>query len=258
MLGRSNLKTREEILVGLPKIADSLYVGSTYWLYGTNPRGNNGLRHEVREPPHGGWGHCLVIDREFDDRGKAAKMVTLFSLNYFDSWQVSRGCLEYQGLVHPDLHQIKSGKRTEEECLQRAISYYTKIMPEKWVEILGYGWTQKDFDTAALILRKLGLPVPLIERQDGQTDRVSGGKEVSKVGLAKPVKANSRKGQVLAFFWPETKSIRECMAEMGISRSNVLSQLYLLQKDHGIGYELRNDAAHITMPDGCTNPWAED
>lgn len=254
---RQQGKSREEVLKGLPMLADGLYAAALQWLYGTNPGGNGGFRHEVREPPHCGWGTCLVLDREVDDRGKPTKMVTLFAMSYFDSWQVSRGSLEYQGLQHPDLFQLRKGTKTELECLERSLAFYREALPRRWAEILKYGWTQKDFDTAALIMRKLDLPVPLIERADGQADRVSGGKEVSDSGLSKPVKKESRKGQVLAFFWPETKSIRECMAEMGISRSNVLSQLYLLQKDHGIGYELKNDAAIITMPNGCDNPWAE-
>ena len=250
-------KAREDILRGLPVLAEGLYAGSLQWLYGTNPSGNGGFRHEVRDPPNCGWGTCLLLDRETDGRGKPTKMVTLFVLNYFDSWQVSRHSLEYQGLQHPEAARLKKGKVTEEEYLSKVRAYYREAFPRKWAEILKYGWSQKDFDTAALIMRKLDLAVPLIKRAEGEVDRVSGGKEVSEKGLTKPVKAQSRKGQVLAFFWPDPKSIRECMAEMGISRSNVLSQLYLLQKDHGIGYELKNDSAIITLPEGCTNPWVE-
>lgn len=254
---KQGILPREEILRRLPKLADGLYFASINWLFGTSPGGTGGLRHEVRDPPCSGWGTCLVIDRETDDRGKPVKMATLFALGWFDSWQITRGSYEYQGLQHPDDYRLKKGTITPLECEERLLARIKDALPKKWAEILKYGWTQKDFDTAALIMRKLELPVPLIERAEGEAERVSGGKEVSEAGLTKPVKRDSRKGQVLAFFWPETKSIRECMAEMGISRSNVLSQLYLLQKDHGIGYELKNDAAIITMPEGCTNPWED-
>lgn len=250
-------RPREAILAGLPCLAEGLYFASVQWLYGQSPGGTR-YRHEVRDPPTNGWGTVLLLDREADERGKAVKMVTLFTMSWFDSFQVSRASLEYQGLVHPAAFNLRRGiGPSASELEDRYRASFKESLPLKWAEIMKYGWTQKDFDTAAIILRKLDLPVPLIERAEGEADRVSGGKEVSEAGLTKPVKRDSRKGQVLAFFWPETKSIRECMAEMGISRSNVLSQLYLLQKDHGIGYELKNDAAIITMPAGVTSPWLE-
>ena len=45
------------------------------------------------------------------------------------------------------------------------------------------------------------------------------------------------------------------MAEFSITRSNVLSQLFLLTKDNGIGYELKGDTAVVIMPPGCESPW---
>lgn len=253
---RQAARPREEILRGLVPLADGLYFAAVQWLYGTSPGGTGGFKHEVRDPPNCGWGTTLLLDRETDDRGRPAKMVTLFALNWFDSWQVSRNSYEYQGLVHPEIHKINAGTFQPHEYEKQIIARMKERLPKQWAAIMGYGWTQKDFDTAAIVMRKLELTVPLIERAPGEPDKVSGGKEVSKA-LTKPVKRTSRKGQVLEFFWPESKSIRECMAEMGISRSNVLSQLYLLQKDHGIGYELKNDAAIISMPEGCTNPWED-
>lgn len=254
---REGQRERQEVLRGLVPLADDLYFAAVHWLNGSSPNGTGGYKHEVRDPPCCGWATVLLLDRETDDRGRPSKMVTLFALNWFDSWQVGRGSFEYQSLVHPEDFRLKQGLLQTAEYEEALGQRMRRVMPERWAEIMRHGWTQKDFDTAALIMRKLGLPVPLIERAPGEPDKVSGGKEVSRT-LSKPVKQSSRKGQVLAFFWPESKSIRECMAEMGITRSNVLSQLYLLQKDHGIGYELKNDAAVITMPDGCTSPWAED
>jgi hypothetical protein len=254
---RDTPRPREDVLRALPQLAEGLYVASVHWLYGAAGPGGTRFKHEVRDPPTSGRGLCYVLDRMVDERGKPVKMVTLFALCWFESYQVSRASLEYQSLAHPDAHQLRTGALTPAESDERLLSHAKQAFPSYWAQIMRYGWTQKDFDTAALIMRKLGLPVPLVERAEGEADRVSGGKEVSEAGLLKPVKRTSRKGQVLAFFWPETKSIREAMAEFGISRSNVLSQLYLLQKDHGIGYELKNDSAVITMPGGCADPWTE-
>ena len=249
-------RTREEILAGLPQIAPGLYAASVQWLSGTNPGGNT-FKHEVRDPPCNGWGTCLVLDRDVDERGKSVKLVTLFAMSWFDSWQVSRKSLEYQGLVHQDDYKLRKGLVNSAECEDRIRAYYKEAFPRFWAQIINHGW-QKDFANAAAIMRKLDLPVPVIEEVEGVELKTSGGKEVSQVGLTKPVKRNSRKGQVLAAFWPETKAILEVMAELGITNNNVLSQLFLLRKDHGIGYELRGGAAHITMPDGCNNPWADE
>jgi len=247
-------RSREDVLRPLLRLSDDVYYARISWLAGSS-KNKESFRHEVREPPTNGQALVLVVDREQDERGKPVKMVTLFSLCWFDSFQVSRSSREYQSLTHPEVHAIAGGRVLEADANEGLERYVREAIPRLWAEIMGFGWTQKDFDTAALIMRRLDMPVPLYERLDG-ADRVSGGKEVSEGGLKKPVKGDSRKGQVLRFFMaPEPRSIREAMAEFGISRSNVLSQLYLVQKDHGIGYELKNDAAIITLPKGCTDPF---
>lgn len=251
-------RTREEVLRTLPMLAEDVYYAGVHWLGGSAGNGQQPrFKHEVRDPPSNGWGTCLLIDREADARGKPSKLVTLFVPCWFDSFQVSRRSLEYQSLQHPETFAIARGATIEADANEALSASVRELLPRLWAEIARYGWVQKDFDTAALIMRRLDLPVPLIERAEGEEDRVSGGKEAS-TGLLKPVKPESRKGQVLAFFLqPEPKAIREAMAEFGISRSNVLSQLFLLTKDHGVGYELKNDAAIITLPKGCDQPFEE-
>jgi len=46
------------------------------------------------------------------------------------------------------------------------------------------------------------------------------------------------------------------MAEIEVSRKNLLSQLFLLQKDHGIGYTVTGDAVEVHLPEGCDDPFA--
>lgn len=250
-------RSREEVLHNLPKLGEDVYMARVCWLYGSAGKSRPSFKHEAREPPTNGWGLALVIDREKDERGKAVRLATIFALCWFDSYQVSRLSLEYQSLEHPEELAIENGHMLEAEANERVEHYVREALPRLWAEIQRHGWAQKDFDTAAFIMRRLGMPVPLIDRPGGE-ERVSGGKEVSETGLLKPVKRASRKGQVLQFFLgDDTKSIREAMAEFGITRSNLLSQLYLLQKDHGIGYELKNDAAIITLPKGCIQPYEE-
>ena len=69
------------------------------------------------------------------------------------------------------------------------------------------------------------------------------------------MKRSSKRGKILEFFMPNARSIREAMAEFGHTRSNVLSHLFMLQKDHGVGYTLVGDAATVALPPGCTDPF---
>jgi hypothetical protein len=75
--------------------------------------------------------------------------------------------------------------------------------------------------------------------------------------LKKPVPREGKRGKFLAWFLEKggSASVREAMAEFGISRSNALSYLFLLKKDHGIGYELVGDSASIALPKGCSDPF---
>ena len=72
----------------------------------------------------------------------------------------------------------------------------------------------------------------------------------------KPVKRSGKRGKFLQWFLEGegSRSVREAMAEFGMSRSNALSYLYMLQKDHGIGYELVGDIATIKLP-ACESPF---
>jgi hypothetical protein len=47
-----------------------------------------------------------------------------------------------------------------------------------------------------------------------------------------------------------TRSIREAMAELDLTRSGVLSHLFALNRDHGIGYHLQADCATVLLPEG--------
>ena len=240
----------------LYKVAEGLFFGKIYWIMGDLPT-NSRQRNEVKSPPVSGWSHALLID-------KGGKMVTVFCPYTLESFQISRQSSEMQSMSmdleyavdpkHP-LSKKPVGYSQWTETRQEGL---LQCVRDNWAMVMRLSLTGRDFDTAALVLQMLGAPVPLRTIQEGaEPDKPRGGKEADVLGLLKPVKPESKRGQILAFFLPQARSIREAMAEFGFTRSNVLSHLFILQKEHGIGYCLTGDAAVITLPEGCTNPFAE-
>lgn len=204
---------------------------------GTAPKGAPERSEIQAGVPHLGWGRCYVVDKE-----PSSKLVTLFCPFTFEGFQVSRNSFEYCSL-----------RRTAHPYNEE---WHARNFEVKWAEAVRQRW-QRDFDTAVVVMQLLGLPVPEMQLPEGMEHKVSGGKEADVLGLLKPIKRKSRTGQVLAFFWPgPPKPIRVVMAELAVTRSNVLSQLYLLTKNHGIGYELKGETAHIMLPPGCEDPYA--
>lgn len=219
------------------RLADGLG-WSRIWWWSCNSgflreRGNRAV-NEVTDPPTNGWSSVVVIDKE------GSKYVTLFCPFTFGSWQVSRNSSEYMSLY----------------AMPSEVGRLELHLPERWDEIVRLGLTG-DFDTAAKVFTMMGIPVPTTTSGQKDVNKVRGGKEVSKA-LSRPVKRGSRRGQVLAFFLEKPgSSIRVAMAEIGITRSNVLSQCFVLQRDHGIGYEVKGDTVLINLPEGCNDPWLQ-
>lgn len=215
------------------EVAPGLYWGKVYWVRGDMPTKDRRMMNEVKDPPTSGWGHAFLID-------KGGKLVTLFSPFSLDAYQVTRNSLEAAGMEPSKFDR------------DAVVGHILKT----WEMVANFGWMKK-YDEAAMVLQLLGAEVPLrtAAEVEGVAPEVRGGKEADALGLLKPVKRSGRRGQVLAFFLQGTRSAREAMAEFGVTRSNLLSQLYLLQKDHGIGYALVGDAVSVTLPAGCTDPW---
>lgn len=239
----------------LYRVVEGLYFARVYWIVGEMPSKQR-FRNEVKAPPNAGWSHCFVID-------KGAKLVTLFCPYTLEGFQVSRNSAEYTSLCMDTAykpHLTIQGRNVED-----GFKPWTNERHDKLLDMILKAWDMagrlslpnKDYDTAAMVISMLGGEVPLRTVPEGtEPDKPRGGKEVDEVlGLLKPVKRSGRRGQVLAFFLAGPRSIREAMAEFGVTRSNLLSQLYLLNKDHGIGYTLTGDAATITLPAGCTDPF---
>lgn len=220
------------------EVADGLFFAQVYWMIGETPKG--AVHRSTVDGPHLGWGHCFVID-------KGGKLVTLFCPYSFEAHQVPRISAEYVSLKAPFNGEFR-------------LDWHKANLLAKWKEASDNAW-QRSFDVAAMVMKALGMEVPMLAVAAGVEAKPTGGKEADVLGLLKPVKRSGRRGQVLAFFMAGeagARSIHEATAEFSITRSNLLSQLYLLQKDHGIGYEVRGDVAIVTLPAGCEDPFEQE
>jgi hypothetical protein len=199
----------------------------TYFLQGPAPKGT---RHPygLDDPPVNGWGHVVKIHGE-----KRSTLLCPFSLR---SYQVGNHFAEVAGAFDvPDYDMLKLGR----------------LIAKNWEEAAAMG-LQRDYAVAALVLGELGIPVPRVTQptaQDGEA-KVQGGKPIVHANL-RPVRPDSKRGEVASFFVQERpQSIHEAMAKLGLTRSGVLSHLFCLSRDHGVGYVLANDCANLLVPEG--------
>ena len=218
----------------MSEVAKDLQWRRIYWVNGKMASAVRN-RNEVRDPPCSGWNGALVLGNPEDDRS-----LTIFCPYTFESWRVSTKSAELE------LSKDASVK----------LDWLLKHLTDTWNTMQRRGW-QRDYDIAAKVFRMLDQPVPEQIMKDGEEDtRRKGGKETA-AALKKPVKLSSKRGKFLEWYLRGDlkRSIRETMLEFDMSRSNALSYLFMLQKDHGIGYELTGDTAVVHLPAGCTNPF---
>lgn len=202
-----------------------------YFVRGGAPN-NWGLRYEVNDPPTSGWSHALVI------RGE--RRSTIFCPFTLFAYQVSN----------------KSGEMRSGDVKPLDAKRMGKLVTDTWEMCVKFGW-QRDFGVAAMVLGGLGQPVPKFlpppvdELRDGEEHKGRGGKQVAEDAL-RPCNPESKRGAVAKFFLQsgEPQSLHEAMAKLGMTRSGVLSHLFTLNKDHGVGYELIRDCARIIVPEG--------
>ncbi len=214
------------------RVTDGLDWLQIFWTRGTMPK-HCDHKNAVVDPPCSGWQHAFVMPGE--------KRSTIFCPYTLGAFTVPNACAE---LV------------LAEEPTEFRSDHIQAMLKRKWDEMQRRGW-QRDYDVCALVMRKLGMPVPAqIMTGGGEDVRKKGGKDVG-TALLKPVKAGGKRGRFLQWFLDgdSTRSVREAMAEFAMTRSNVLSYLFMLKKDHGIGYELVGDLATITLPNGCSDPF---
>ena len=207
-----------------------------YYVKGTSPKYSRNRFH-VKEPPTAGWQHAFVMDLG----NSRARLFCPFTLQ---SWVIPHDAGEIAGLNR------------------------LPVEPEKWVVLIGRNWREYfaqgrecDFVTAATVLDRLGAKPPDLggvvqgsgsrRRSGAQTERKvrSNGKPVVEEAL-RQIKPTGRRADVARFFL-EPASVPACMAKLELTRSGVLSHLYCINRDHGLGYDLLSgDTARLVVPKG--------
>lgn len=233
-------------------IGDGVSFARIYWVYG----GNTSLPSEVSDPPSSGWSSCFVVEE--GDR------LRLFCPYSVQSWSVSKRSYEASSL-----------QGAGEDFDWRARGRFQESLPRQYAAHKLRGWTTSDFATLERVMRAVGAVIPAEERWATLAPAARASERAASSGDAqqkapqqpkthkasafKPVKRTGRKGEVLAYFVDKglTASRSEAMAKFGITSSNLLSQLFLLRKDHGIEYATAGDSLTLTLPEGVTDPFTD-
>lgn len=250
------------------EVVEGIAYANVYWTVGPAPK--DMAPSEVSDPPNCGWGTCFV----FDDGGPTVKLLSPWHLK---SWVVTRQSYEFLSLRGPleGFHET-----VRQRYVERFAVYYAAHKLREW---------ESDFELAERIMRAIGVPVPETEAEwrrlapgvwrdaedvgdyarnpdgaqglriggRGPKPKPSGGKAPEATGgLKKPVKRAGRKGEILAAVLGGQGSAAALEKQFGISRSNLLSQLFLLRKEHNIGYTANGDAVAVQLPEGCDDPFA--
>lgn len=186
-------------------------------------------RFDITDPPTSGYAGCVVI--------KGEKRSTILCPHSLEAFQVSNQCGEIQTATRMDVEPEK-------------IAFYIN---KAWETAAKLGF-QKDYGVAAMVLTEMGFPVPKFlpppPDPSKSEDSKRGGKPIVESAL-RPCRPTSKRGEVAAFFMQDDpQSLHEAMARLGLTRSGVLSHLFTLNRDHGVGYELVSDCARLLVPEG--------
>lgn len=241
------------------EFAEGLALGQLYWLYGSAPQGQPPVH--VMDPPCSGWGTVIVMDQ-------AAASRRVFHSSTLKSWVLPNHCYEMLSLQAVSAGACHPG--WQEELRARLVDRLRSTYAAHKLR----GWSDSDYETTERVLRMLGSSAPAEDewqrlspasrRSDSAVTAVAAKRteperKTQPAAAFKPVKRAGRKGEVLAFFVEKglTASRAEAMAKFGITSSNLLSQLFLLRKDHGIDYKASGDSIVLTLPGGVADPFQE-
>lgn len=219
------------------KIADKLAWVHIYFTKGTIPKVRSvKYKPAIKNPPVSGWCHSFVI------LNSDKKTAIIFSPYDYSAYHVPRDCAEL--------------KYAKNQKTPFNLEKLKDLLIKKWIYFKSHGII-RDFEIAAIIFKKLELEIPIVTEKVitvNKTLKAKRGKPVSDK-LIKQVKPSTKRGKILEWFMSgtnNTQSVTAAMAEFKTTRSNILSMLFMLNKEHGIGYELYGDAATVLIPKGCT------
>lgn len=181
----------------------------------------------IKDPPVGGTATAFILGE-----GKRLVLFHPFTL------------LAYS--VPDDAMEITTAKDIAYDPKRLAGMITTKWKDYKFLQM------QRDYGTAAAVLIELGAEVPedtpIMEKDDKKKPKKGGGKPFEEDRF-KPLKVGGKRYTVAKFFLKPT-SVLAAMAKLNMTRSGILSHLFCIWRDHGVGYEVHGDTARLL----CSSP----
>ncbi len=198
-----------------------------YYVRGASPRG--AIRYAIKGPPTAGY-QLALVDVIANKRALVLCPLTL------ESWNIPL-----------DAGEICTAKRHPLES-----TFWVDWLQRRWRKLFSQD-AQRNYSMVAHFLDRLGGEAPDLRdvvKRSPKTKLRSVGKPIVEKNL-RLIKPTSRRADVARYFLNSGASVPACMAKLGLTRTSVLSYLYRINHDHGLGYELMaGDAARLLVPDG--------
>jgi hypothetical protein len=192
-----------------------------YFVVGPQPKHWENV-YEVKDAPAGGYHWVLVDDQD-----------------------------PYQFILHPQYlttHKVSMTAGELKDVPERELNeaYWIDHIEKKLQYALGQD-LEIDYQMVALFLSILkGEKVEVVKKPE-TSKKKKGGKPLNAEAF-KPVRMGSKRGEVAHFFINEIRSVEDAERELGMSRNNVLTHLFSLNKYHGLGYIVNGGMVELLTP----------
>lgn len=208
----------------------------------------------IKEPEGNGYARALIIQGD--------KRTLVFDPFNFKGWNIANHAGELNTLVGG-----RTGTQAPVERYDMDVEFWKKFLLERWHHFSKLGMN-KDWLRASIILKEIGADVPKVMTAEAVAALEAQGEDISEIIVQKPkkqrsdgkemdaekfkpLKKDSKRGKVCDFFLKDTpQPIVDCMSELDMTRSNVLSHLSCANRDQGWGYELTGDCVKVVIPEG--------
>lgn len=239
-IGYNGMKIR------MNRMADGLYLASIYWTLGAGPADQS--RPAITDPPTSGWGRVLALPAA--EQGPL-QVMCMWTFRTFRLPEDSHERRSMHGQLYLDTDAYKA-------------EWLKGHLRQRWAELARAPERagEPDWVTARRAMTLLGIEPPseaevaampaLAARPKPVAAAEPKAPKTQAAATFKPVKSTGRKGEVLKAVLDGKTSVDALTSQFSISRSNLLSQLFLLRKDHGIYYKVSGDALSVQLPEGVT------
>lgn len=145
---------------------------------------------------------------------------------------------------------------------------YVQIDKNRLIKIKTLNGEEAEFNApgARISISSSSMVVPIDEMDDLGADDSSeekirvkhistrGGK-LPAAALIRPIKADKKIGKVLSWLLEGPQDINKMANKFEITRACAMCYLAVLHKQHGVGYSMTGEIAHVSLPVGCKDPF---